>query len=200
MARAVDPTSDRAVYRQIADRLRQLIVSGISRRGEAAEPVRRRCRLQVSQGTVRQALSSFSGGRGWLSRSTAEASSSGTRPKTRRLAHYRFSRKHRERGKAAFLVEAEAEHAVPSVDVTMSARKGTRRDRAAACVEVRCQGAGKASPILERRSADGDRHLLHPLVLGVRDRNDRGDPGPGLGILTRGSKRPAIDWQSSPRR
>jgi GntR family transcriptional regulator len=40
-----------------------------------------------------------------------------TRPKTRRLAHDRFSRKHRERGKAAFMVEAEAEQTAPSVDV-----------------------------------------------------------------------------------
>ena len=117
MARGVDPTSDRPVYKQIADRLRQSIEAGEMSPGEKlpSESVLMGD-FDVSQGTVRQALGILRGeglvvaehGRGVFVRS---------RPRTRRLAHDRFSRKHRERGKAAYLVEAEAEQVQPSVDV-----------------------------------------------------------------------------------
>ncbi len=117
MVRAIDPSSDRAVYKQIADRLRDLIASGELAGGEKLPSESALMReYDVSQGTVRQALSVLRGeglvvaehGRGVFVRD---------RPKTRRLAHDRFSRKHRERGKAAFLVEAESEQAAPSVDL-----------------------------------------------------------------------------------
>ncbi len=40
-----------------------------------------------------------------------------TGPKIRRLAYDRFARRHREAGKAAYLVEAEQSDAKPLVDV-----------------------------------------------------------------------------------
>jgi GntR family transcriptional regulator len=113
----VDPTSDRPVYRQIADSLR-----GAIERGELAPGDRLPSESQlmerfgVAQGTVRNALGQLRGeglviaehGRGVYVR---------TRPRLRRRAHDRFTRKHREAGKAAYLAESEAEDVKPSVEV-----------------------------------------------------------------------------------
>ena len=70
----------------------------------------------VAQGTVRQSLSVLrveglvvaEHGRGVFVRQ---------RPKIVRKAHDRFSRAHREAGKAAYFAESEKEHVTPSVDV-----------------------------------------------------------------------------------
>jgi GntR family transcriptional regulator len=117
VARGVDPLSDRPVYKQIADSLRASIESGEfqpgSRLPSEAQLVEQ---FQVSQGTVRQALSLLRGqglavaehGRGVFVR---------TQPKIRRVAHDRFARRHRDEGKAAYLVDAEQMDAKPAVDV-----------------------------------------------------------------------------------
>jgi GntR family transcriptional regulator len=113
----VDPSSDRPVYKQIADYLRKQIETGSLGPGERVPSESALTeRFGVSQGTVRQALALLRGeglivaehGRGVFVRS---------RPKTRRLAHDRFARRHRERGKAAYLAEAEEENSVPRVEV-----------------------------------------------------------------------------------
>ncbi len=150
MARSVDPSSDRPVYKQIADRLRDSIASGELGPGAKLPSESALMReFDVSQGTARQALAILRGeglvvaehGRGVFVRS---------RPKTRRLAHDRFSRKHRERGKAAFLVEAEAEQAAASVDVYfVGPGEGAGGDRAAARREVRCSRAGPSTALLQ---------------------------------------------------
>jgi GntR family transcriptional regulator len=115
--RKVDPTSDRPVYKQIADALREAIERGDfppgSRLPSESELMDR---YSVAQGTVRNALGVLRGeghvvaehGRGVFVRS---------RPRQRRLAHDRFARRHREAGKAAYLAEAEAEGADARVDV-----------------------------------------------------------------------------------
>jgi GntR family transcriptional regulator len=117
LAVGVDPTSDRPVYKQIGDVLRSEIQTGALKPGERlpseSELTRR---FEVSPGTARQALALLRGeglvvaehGRGVFVRS---------RPKTRRLAHDRFARRHREQGKAAYLAEAEQEDSRPRVDV-----------------------------------------------------------------------------------
>lgn len=117
MISGIDPTSDRPVYRQIADVLRGAIESGKLAPGERipseAELMRR---FDVAQGTVRNALGLLRGeglvqaehGRGVFVRE---------RPRLRRLAHDRFARRHREAGKAAYLAEAETESVTPGVDV-----------------------------------------------------------------------------------
>lgn len=117
MARGVDPTSDRPIYKQIADELRRRIESGQLRPGDRlpseAELV---SDFEVAQGTIRQSIALLRAeglvlaehGRGVFVR---------PRPKIRRLAHDRFARRHRDAGKAAYLVEAEKEHAEPRVDV-----------------------------------------------------------------------------------
>jgi GntR family transcriptional regulator len=117
VAAGVDPTSDRPVYKQIADALRSRIESGSLSPGEKLPSESALTQqFKVSQGTVRQALGILRGeglivaehGRGVFVRS---------RPKIRRLAHDRFARRHRERGKAAYLVEAEKDNSEPRVDV-----------------------------------------------------------------------------------
>lgn len=117
MARRLDPTSDRPVYKQIADELREQIHMGTFEPGaklpSEADLVRD---FGVAQGTVRQSLAVLRGeglvvsehGRGVFVR---------PRPKIRRVAQDRFARAHREAGKAAYLVEAEKEHVTPTVDV-----------------------------------------------------------------------------------
>jgi GntR family transcriptional regulator len=113
----VDPMSDRPAYKQIADALRNQIETGQLGPGERLPSESAMTKqFGVAQGTIRQALALLRGeglvvaehGRGVFVRS---------RPKTRRLAHDRFARRHRERGKAAYLAEAEQEDSVPRVDV-----------------------------------------------------------------------------------
>lgn len=112
----LDPTSDRAVFRQIADQLREAIDKGRFKEGDKlpseAELVEH---YGVSRMTVRNSLSVLQGeglvlsehGRGVFVR---------PRPPVRRLASDRFARRHREQGKAAFTVEAEAAGSRPEVD------------------------------------------------------------------------------------
>lgn len=112
----LDPRSGRAVFRQIADGLRDAITSGQLRSGERlpteSELVER---YGTARATVRQALASLAGeglvvaehGRGVFVRA---------RPALRRLASDRFARRHREAGMAAFLAEVRAEGHEPSVD------------------------------------------------------------------------------------
>ncbi len=117
MTVGIDPMSDRPAYKQIADALRAQIESGSLPPGEKLPSESALTQqLKVSQGTIRQALAILRGdglivaehGRGVFVRS---------RPKTRRLAHDRFARRHREQGKAAYIAEAEQENSRPRVDV-----------------------------------------------------------------------------------
>ncbi|MFI0943858.1 GntR family transcriptional regulator [Streptomyces sp. NPDC021020] len=113
---ALDPTSDRAVFRQIADQLREAIRPGRFGEGDKlpseSELVEH---YGVSRMTVRNALSVLQGeglvvsehGRGVFVRA---------RPPVRRLASDRFARRHREQGKSAFIVEADAAGGHPTVD------------------------------------------------------------------------------------
>lgn len=113
----IDPTSDRAVFRQIADQLRQAIESGRLREGEKlpseAELIEH---YSVARMTVRQAIQELRNeglavaehGRGVFVR---------RRPPVKRLASDRFARRHRKDGKAAFLAESEAVGARSEVDM-----------------------------------------------------------------------------------
>ncbi|MEW1659393.1 GntR family transcriptional regulator [Streptomyces sp. NPDC093707] len=113
---ALDPTSDRAVFRQIADQLREAIDKGRFKEGDKlpseTELVEH---YGVSRMTVRNSLSVLQGegltvsehGKGVFVR---------PRPPVRRLASDRFARRHREQGKSAFTVEAEAAGSRPEVD------------------------------------------------------------------------------------
>ncbi len=117
MAYGIDPTSDRAAFRQIADHLRDDIATGRVGEGQQLPSERQLMELfDASRGTIRQAIAILRSeglvepqhGRGVFVRA---------RPPVRRLASDRFARRHREAGKAAFTVEMEAEGRVPEVEV-----------------------------------------------------------------------------------
>ncbi|MCO8307009.1 GntR family transcriptional regulator [Streptomyces sp. RKCA744] len=112
----LDPTSDRAVFRQIADALREAIDKGRFREGDKLPSETELVdHFGVSRMTVRNALS-------LLQQEGLAVSEHGKgvfvrpRPPVRRLASDRFARRHRDQGKAAFTVEAEAAGSRPEVD------------------------------------------------------------------------------------
>ena len=115
MTERIDPASDRAVYRQIADHLRQGILSGEYEPGQQLPSESQlMTRYDVSRVTARRALSVLvtdglvlaEHGRGWFVRRT---------PPVRRLGSDRFAR--RREGKAAFTVDMEANERDFKVDV-----------------------------------------------------------------------------------
>ncbi|GAB3959381.1 GntR family transcriptional regulator [Actinoallomurus acanthiterrae] len=113
----VDPTSDRAVFRQIADQLRTAIERGQLEEGDRLPSESKLMEhYTVARMTVRNALQVLQAeglivsehGRGVFVRS---------RPPVRRLASDRFARRHRKEGKAAFIVESDQNGAKPDVDM-----------------------------------------------------------------------------------
>jgi GntR family transcriptional regulator len=114
---AVDPASDRAVFRQIADQLRAAIEREKLPQGERLpSEAALMDHYGVARMTVRNALQVLQAegltvaehGRGVFVR---------TRPPVRRLASDRFARRHRKEGKAAFIAESEQVGATPQVDM-----------------------------------------------------------------------------------
>ena len=114
---AVDPASDRAVFRQIADQLRAAIEQGKLAEGEKLpSEAALMSHYGVARMTVRNAMQVLQAegltvaehGRGVFVR---------TRPPVRRLASDRFARRHRKEGKAAFIAESEHVGATPEVDM-----------------------------------------------------------------------------------
>jgi GntR family transcriptional regulator len=113
----VDPTSDRPVYKQIADHVRDAIARGRFHEGEQLPSEAQLMEhYGVARMTVRNALrvvqdeglTTAEHGRGVYVRS---------RPPVRRLASDRFAQRHRKEGKAAFLAESEQVAATPLVDM-----------------------------------------------------------------------------------
>jgi GntR family transcriptional regulator len=116
LTQSLDPASDRAVFRQIADHLRDAISSGRLREGDQLpSEAQMMGHYGITRMTARQALGVLKGeglvvaehGRGVFVR---------TRPMVRRLGSDRFARRHRARGKAAFLAEVESTGGTPTVD------------------------------------------------------------------------------------
>ncbi len=115
--RELEPATDRAVFRQIADHLRAAIVSGELPAGERLPSETRLMEhYGVARATIRQALGLLQAegltvaehGRGVFVRPT---------PPVRRLAADRFARRHRQAGKAAFTAEVEQAGRIPSLDM-----------------------------------------------------------------------------------
>src|SRR4051795_11982243 len=122
MAVAIDPTSDRPVFKQIADQLRAAIASGELVAG-ARVPSEQALMdtYGVARGTVRDAVDLLRG-EGLVRTEHGRGTFVRDRPPVRRLAHDRFARRHRERGRAAYLAELEAEGRRPEVQVLEVAR------------------------------------------------------------------------------
>jgi GntR family transcriptional regulator len=117
LAEAIDPASDRSIYKQIADHLRSAIERGRLRAGDRLPSEAELARhYGVTHMTARSALKILQSeglavaehGRGVYVRAV---------PPVRRLASDRFAARHRKEGKAAFTVEAEQAGAAPGVDM-----------------------------------------------------------------------------------
>ncbi len=119
LTQVIDPASDRAVYKQIADHLRDAIARSRLHEGEQLPSEAQLMEhYGVARMTIRNALrvlqdeglTNAEHGRGVYVRA---------RPPVRRLASDRFAQRHRKEGKAAFLAEAEETGARPDVDQIM---------------------------------------------------------------------------------
>jgi GntR family transcriptional regulator len=114
---AIDPTSDRPTYRQIADQLRSAIESGRIGPGEQLPSERELMEATRSaRGTVRQALGLLKS-EGLVDIEHGRGAFVRQRPPIRRVAYDRFARRHRDAGKAAYTAEMEAEGRTPEVEV-----------------------------------------------------------------------------------
>ncbi len=153
MSVGIDPLSDRPVYRQIADVLRDRIGSGELRAGEQLPSERELIdSFGASRGTVRQAIAILRGeglievehGRGAYVRSL---------PPVRRVSYDRFSRRHRQAGRAAYLAEMDSENRQPSVDIIRIGQEPAPREAASRL------GIEPGEPVLVRARrylADGE--------------------------------------------
>lgn len=185
MTDSIDRTSDRPVYQQIADELREGILEGTFAAGSPLPSERELMdKYDASRGTVRQSVAvlkaeglvSIEQGRGAFARRS---------PPIRRLGHDRFARRYRDAGKAAFLAELESEGREPDVQVLEIAPTASSSDIA------KRLGMRAGTKVLVRRRrylADGQpvelatSYLPWQLVKGtpICDEN----PGPG-GIYAR---------------
>ncbi|MDG9701827.1 UTRA domain-containing protein [Streptomyces sp. TRM43335] len=180
---ALDPTSDRAVFRQIADQIREAIDKGRFKEGDKlpseSELVEH---YGVSRMTVRNSLSILQTeglvvsehGRGVYVR---------PRPPVRRLASDRFARRHREQGKSAFIVEAEAAGSKSEVDSLEVGEERPSQDIAARLGSPRRVLARRRRYLLDGRPVEFATSYL-PLDLARNTPIAQPNPGPG-GIYAR---------------
>ena len=113
----VDPTSDRPVYKQIADHMRTAIARGRLREGDQLpSEARMMDHYGVARMTIRSALRLLQD-EGLVTAEHGRGSYVRSRPPVRRLASDRFAQRHRKEGKAAFVAEAAQAGATPSVDM-----------------------------------------------------------------------------------
>ena len=117
LTEAIDPASDRAVYKQIADHLRAAIGRGGLREGDQLpSEAQLMAHYGVARMTVRNALRMLQD-EGLITAEHGRGVYVRARPPVRRLASDRFAQRHRKEGKAAFTVEAEQVGATPGVDM-----------------------------------------------------------------------------------
>jgi GntR family transcriptional regulator len=185
MAATIDPTSDRPVFKQIADRLRAAIRSGEFEPGGRMPSEQELMDVHgVARGTIRQAVSLLRS-EGLVRTEHGRGSFVRDRPPVRRLAHDRFARRHRERGRAAYLAELEAEGRRAQVEVIEVVREEALDE-----VAVWLQLAIGAEVLVRRRRylADGEPMELAtsfvPWELAEDTTMTQPDTGPG-GIYAR---------------
>jgi GntR family transcriptional regulator len=117
LSQAIDPASDRAVYKQIADHLRAAIAQGRLGAGDQLpSEAQMMAHYGVARMTVRNALRLLQD-EGLITAEHGRGVYVRARPPVRRLASDRFAQRHRKEGKAAFDIEAEQYGAVPQVDL-----------------------------------------------------------------------------------
>jgi GntR family transcriptional regulator len=142
----VDPTSDRSVYKQIADFFRSAIARGELHQGDQLPSEAQLMQYYgVARMTIRNAMKLLQDeglvvaehGRGVYVRS---------RPPVKRLASDRFARRHRKEGKAAFITEAEQVGGSPQVDMI-----NVHEDRPPAEIADRLKLPDEASVVIRSR-------------------------------------------------
>ena len=117
LAETVDPSGDRAVYKQIADHLRAAIARQRLREGEQLpSETQLMAHYGVARMTARNALRILQD-EGLITAEHGRGVYVRARPPVRRLASDRFAQRHRKEGKAAFIVEADQASAEPAVDM-----------------------------------------------------------------------------------
>jgi GntR family transcriptional regulator len=122
LAETVDPSSDRAVYKQIADHLRAAIVRQRLREGDQLpSETQLMAHYGVARMTARNALRVLQD-EGLITAEHGRGVYVRARPPVRRLASDRFAQRHRKEGKAAFTVEAEQAGSEPAVDMIAVSR------------------------------------------------------------------------------
>ncbi|MFH8559241.1 GntR family transcriptional regulator [Streptomyces celluloflavus] len=180
---ALDPTSDRAVFRQIADQLREAIDKGRFKEGDKlpseTELVEH---YGVSRMTVRNSLSLLQG-EGLVVSEHGKGVFVRPRPPVRRLASDRFARRHREQGKSAFTVEAEAAGSRPEVDSLEVKEERPSQDIATRLGGPRRVLARRRRYLLDGRPVEFATSYI-PLDLATSTPIAEPNPGPG-GIYAR---------------
>jgi GntR family transcriptional regulator len=117
LSQAIDPASDRAVYKQIADHLRAAIGQGRLAEGDQLpSEAQLMAHYGVARMTARNALRLLQD-EGLITAEHGRGVYVRARPPVRRLASDRFAQRYRKEGKAAFTVEAEQAGAAPRVDM-----------------------------------------------------------------------------------
>jgi GntR family transcriptional regulator len=179
----LDPTSDRAVFRQIADHLREAIEKGrlaeneqipsetmlVEHYGVARMTVRNAIQVLQAEGLV---LAEH--GRGVFVR---------PRPPVRRLASDRFARRNREQGKAAFIAEAEQAGSKPEVDSIIIREERASRDISSRLGTTRKVLARHRRYLLDGRPVEAAVSYI-PLDIARGTPITETNPGPG-GIYAR---------------
>src|SRR5215475_4994879 len=117
LSQAIDPASDRAVYKQIADHLRAAIARERLRAGDQLpSETQLMAHYGVARMTARNALRILQD-EGLITAEHGRGVYVRARPPVRRLASDRFAQRHRKEGMAAFSVEAAQVGATPEVDM-----------------------------------------------------------------------------------
>ena len=182
---AVDQTSDRPAYRQIADQLRTAIEAGeLGPGGQLPSERALMDECRAARGTVRQAIALLKS-EGLIDIEHGRGAFVRRRPPIRRVAHDRFARRHRAAGQAAYLAELAAEGRSAEVEVLEVGPTEAPDD-----IGERLQ-LGKARKVLVRRRrylADGEPMELAtsyvPWDLAKGTPMTEPNPGPG-GIYAR---------------
>ena len=157
LVEVLDPASDRPVFRQISDHLRDLIVSGKLGQGDQLPSEAQLADHYGITRTTAQAALAVLEAEGLVVAEHGKGRYVRPRPQVRRLGSDRFARRHREAGKAAFVAEVEAAGAAPRVDqITVT------EERPPGEIIKRLGLAPKAKVVVRRR-----RYLIdgHPVEL-----------------------------------
>lgn len=180
MADRLDPSSDRPAYRQIADRLRDVVQRGeLTAGAQLPSETDLIERYGASRGTVRQAIAILRA-EGLVDVEHGRGAFVRQRPPIRRLGYDRFARRHREAGQAAFIAELEAEGRKPEVEILHIGPGDPDAD-----IRKRLELSEDEGVLMRRRRYLADRHPVElatswlPLAL-VAD-TPIADPNPGPG-------------------